>query len=113
MQAPEHDGCRDRKLPVRLAPLAGEARLRFVQLLDDAAAGFEVVAFCSVRERRRVERVTRRAPSASSSAASLRLTVVSGIPNFRPAADRLPVSATAVNRRMAPSRSMSVSRKAE
>jgi len=48
VQPPEQNRCGYRQLALRFALLAGEVRFGFVQLLDDAAAGFEVVpaSFC-------------------------------------------------------------------
>ena len=44
VQASERNRCGDSKLTLRLAARAGELRLRRVQLLDDTAAGLEILS---------------------------------------------------------------------
>ena len=88
--SPEYDRRRDDQLAPGCAILAGDGALGFPQFLEDASACDDVLRPASVSASRRVERRSSGACKCASSSDSLRLTVASGMPSRRPAADRLP-----------------------
>ena len=106
MQAAEEDRGGKDQLAARLMELAGGDPLGLIDLLEDAPGRSQVHGAC-VGERHFAGRAVRSlVPRWDSSSFTLRLTVASGMPNCRLAAEKLPASATRSTIDIASRRSM-------
>ena len=106
MQPPEHDGSGDDQMPARRAVLPGGRTLGVIDLIQYAPARRHIGPAASVSESLRLVRTTNCVRKCASSSATLRLTVASGMPSAREAADRLPPSTAAISVAIASNRSI-------
>ena len=106
VQTAEHDRRGEDQLAPRRTVFARRRALGLGDVIEDAPAGSKYCRPVSVSDTRRVERARSCTPRLCSSSETFRLTVASGIPRRREAAEKPWASATAAKTDIASSRSM-------